>query len=384
MKPRSILTFGNFFAVAHFYLIAYILTPYLATFMPQAETGLAVSFGAIVTLSMFLAMPKLLRRYGTRHLAMYFGAAQFFFLALLAVDPAPLPAFFLVALVCATAPLISYQMDLLLEATVAQEETTGRIRTLFLTAGNIALIFSPILIGIFLASTDAYWRVFAVATVTLIPYLALMAWRPLPHGSNPTIITLAQAFQHLMQSRDTRASIIAQGMLQFFYQLAQLYMPLYLHTVLGIPWSTLGWMFTIMLLPFVFLEYPAGWLADRKWGDKEIMLLGFVITGVSFASLAFITPDTIILVILLLITLTRVGAALVEAMTEGHFFRRVSKDDDALVGVFRMTRPGAALTAPIVGSILLSLSNYAALFITMGCLVGIVGAAAALRIKDIK
>ncbi len=384
MKPRAILTVGNFFAVAHFYIIVYIVTPYLATFMPQAETGLAISLGAIVTLSFFPLMPKLVRKYGSRHLAVYFGLAQAVVLGILALDPTSIPAFFLVALACATAPLISYQMDLLLEATVAQEETTGRIRTLFLTAGNIALVLSPFAVGLFLDSGEAYWRVFAVAAVTLLPYVLLMAWKPLPHGTQATPISLVEAFRSLMRNEDARATVITQGILQFFYQLMQLYLSLYLHTVLGIPWSELGWMFTIMLLPFIFLEYPAGWLADRKWGDKEIMLLGFVIVGLSFAALGFVTADTTILIILLIITLTRVGAALVEATTEGHFFRRISKDDDAPVGIFRMVRPLSALTAPIIGSTLLSLTNYGTLFIVTGVFISVAGVSMALRIKDIK
>lgn len=384
MNPRSLLTFGNFFAVGHFYLIVYIIAPYLATFMPDSATGLVVSFGAIITLAVFPWMPKLVRTYGTRHLAIYFGLAQLVILGILALGPAPLAAVLLVALACATSPLISYQMDLLLEATIAKEEATGRIRTLFLTAGNTALVLAPLAIGFFMDSTEAYWRVFAVAALTLIPFIGLMALRPLPHGTTTTLISFAEAFQCLTKDKDTRATIIAHATLQFFYHLAPLYIPLYLHTVLGLPWSELGWMLMIMLIPFVLLEYPAGWLADRKWGDQEIMIAGFVLTGISFAALALVNESTMIIVILAILVLTRVGACLIEAMSEGHFFRRVSKEDDASVGIFRMTRPVAALVAPIVGSIILTVSGYGTLFIFTGALIGVVGTMAALKIKDIK
>ncbi len=384
MSPRSILTIGNFFAVAHFYLIVYITGPYLATFMPDSATGLVVSFGAIITLFVFPWMPKLVRRYGTRHLAIYFGLAQLLLLGCLTVGPAPLAAVLLVALACATSPLISYQMDLLLEATMAKEEATGRIRTLFLTAGNVALVFAPLAIGFFMDSTEAYWRVFGVAALTLIPFVILMSLRPLPHGTTTTLISFAEAFQCLLKDKDTRATLIAHTTLQFFYHLAPLYIPLYLHTVLRLPWSQLGWMLTVMLLPFVLLEYPAGWLADRKWGDKEIMVAGFVLTGISFAALAFVNTDTMIVVILAILVVTRVGASLIEAMSEGHFFRRVSKEDDASVGIFRITRPVAALVAPIVGSIILTVSSYGVLFMFTGALIGIVGVTFALKIKDSK
>jgi MFS family permease len=280
-----------------------------------------------------------------------------------ALEPGPMPAFLLVALTCAIAPLISYQMDLLLEATVAREEATGRIRTLFLTSGSIALILAPMVLAWLLDGTNAYWRVFAVASASTIPFIILMSLRPLPHGTNMNIVTLAQAFQCLIENQDTRATVLAHATLQFFYHLAPFYIPLYLHSVLQIPWSTLGLLFTIMLLPFVLLEYPAGWLADRKWGDKEILLVGFVLLAGSFAALALVNADTMILVILFILILNRSGAALVEAMTEGHFFRRISKEDDAAVGVFRITRPLAALSAPIVGSIILSVSSYGTLFV---------------------
>ena len=198
------------------------------------------------------------------------------------------------------------------------------------------------------------------------------------------IVTLAQAFQCLIENQDTRATVLAHATLQFFYHLAPFYIPLYLHSVLQIPWSTLGLLFTIMLLPFVLLEYPAGWLADRKWGDKEILLVGFVLLAGSFAALALVNADTMILVILFILILNRSGAALVEAMTEGHFFRRISKEDDAAVGVFRITRPLAALSAPIVGSIILSVSSYGTLFVVTGLLIGIVGVSSTLKIRDIK
>jgi MFS family permease len=295
-----------------------------------------------------------------------------------------MPAFLLVALTCAIAPLISYQMDLLLEATVAREEATGRIRTLFLTSGSIALILAPMVLAWLLDGTNAYWRVFAVASASTIPFIILMSLRPLPHGTNMNIVTLAQAFQCLIENQDTRATVLAHATLQFFYHLAPFYIPLYLHSVLQIPWSTLGLLFTIMLLPFVLLEYPAGWLADRKWGDKEILLVGFVLLAGSFAALALVNADTMILVILFILILNRSGAALVEAMTEGHFFRRISKEDDAAVGVFRITRPLAALSAPIVGSIILSVSSYGTLFVVTGLLIGIVGVSSTLKIRDIK
>ena len=384
MKPRSILTLGNFFASAHFFLIIYVLTPYLATFMPDSSTALVISLGAIITLSVFPFMPHLVRQYGPRRLAIFFAAVEAFALGWLALGPTPLPATLLVALAVATTPLLDYQLDLMLEATIAKEGTTGRIRTLFLTAGNVILVVAPLFAGLLLDSTEAYWRVFAVAASTLFPFIVVMSMKRLPQGAPPNFVNMLEAARCLGKDKDLRAIILSHGTLQFFYHLAPLFIPLYLHHVLGIPWQNLGWIFAVMLLPFVLLEYPAGWIADRLWGDQELLIGGFVLLSVGFVALSLVTTTTTIFVIVVILVLNRSGAALVEAMSEGHFFRRVSEADASTVGIFRMTRPIAALIAPIVGSILLVSSSYSTLFVVTGIIIGVVGVTSALAIKDIK
>jgi MFS family permease len=384
MKPRSILTLGNFFASAHFFLIVYIITPYLATFMPDSQTGLVVSLGAIITLSVFPFMPELVRRYGARQLGIFFALVETFVLGWLAVGPTPLPAIILVACAVATTPLLEYQLDLLLEATVAKEDATGRVRTLFLTAGNIALVFSPLVAGLILDSGEAYWRVFAIAASSLLPFIFLLSTKRLPPGQSPNLISMMGASLMVMGDKDLRAVVLSHGALQLFYHLAPLYIPLYLHHILRIPWEQLGWIFAVMLLPFVLLEYPAGWLADRRFGDKEILILGFIIMTLGFAALALVTADTMMLWIVLILVVNRIGASLVEAMTEGHFFRRVSEADASTVGIFRMTRPVAALLGPILGCIILSISDYASLFVITSIIIAVIGISSGLKIKDIR
>ncbi len=383
MNPRSVLTLSNFFASAHFFLIIYIITPYLATFLPDSETGLVVSLGALITLSVFPFLPELVRHYGARRLAVFFALCEVFALGWLALSPAPLPAFILIAFAVGGTPLLEYQLDLLLEASIAHEDATGRARTLFLTAGNIALVFAPLLAGLILDSGEAYWKVFAVAASSLLPFLFLISVKRLPAGNSPKLVTMMSASLSIMSDKDLRSVVIAHGALQLFYHIAPLYIPLYLHHVLHIPWEQLGWMFAVMLLPFVLLEYPAGYLADRKWGDKEILITGFVIMSIGFALLALVNENTMILYIVLILVVNRIGASLVEAMSEGHFFRRVSEADASTVGIFRMTRPVAALIAPIIGSIILSMTNYPTLFVVTGLLVGVMGVGAARKITDI-
>ena len=110
-------------------------------------------------------------------------------------------------------------------------------------------------------------------------------------------------------------------------------------------------------------------------------------TLVGQAALQYVVPGGIVgvgtplWVILAILITTRIGAALVEAMAEGHFFRRVTEEDTNTVSVFRMMRPIGALIAPIIGTLLLSSIGYAGLFFVSGFLILITGFVSSLSIR---
>ena len=382
---RTVLSIGNFLSASHFFLIVYIIAPYLATFMPANQTGLVISMGAVLTLTVLPFAPRIIAHYGPRHLAVVLGCTEFVVLSWLSLSPPAPVAVLLSAVAFATSPLIAYQLDLLLEGTVSEEGATGRVRTAFLTAGNSALILAPLVTGLLLGEGDHYSRVFLAAACSLVPFVVLFNARKAPHiPSLPTDDGLRRAALRAWRDRDLRAVIGGAFILQSFYNLATLYIPLYLHDALGMPWSQLGWMFAIMLLPFVLVEYPAGIIADRVLGDQELMFSGFVLAGLSFGLIAFVHGASSVAFVLGLLVATRVGGALAESMTEGHFFRRVSEKDASMVGLFRAMRPTASLIAPLIGSLLLGFFGYQALFALSGLLVIAAGGIAALSIRDFR
>lgn len=384
MHPRMVLWLGNFFSAAHFFLIIFIVGPYLTTFVGPERAGLVISVGAVITLLLFPLMPKLVARKGAKKLAIALGFAQAVVLTILAGNPTAELAIACVALACAISPLIAYQLDLLLEASTKAEGETGRIRTAFITAANIALVLSPLVVGALLDGTNRYDLAFFAAAVSLTPFIMLFLVEKLPEGTPPKTSKLKATAMCMSKDPDMRAIAFGNGVLQIFFHLAPLYIPIYLHTVLGMPWDQLGWMFAVAVLPFVFLEYPAGYLADRYLGDRKLLVTGFIIMGISFASLALVTADTPLFIVLTVLILTRVGASLTEAMVEGHFFRRVTERDASTVSVFRMMRPGGALIAPVIGSLILIFGSYALLFVVMGIFIAVVGTMSALRVRDIR
>jgi MFS family permease len=382
MRPRIILSLSNFFAVAHYYLIVYILTPYLATLISPETAPLSVALGAIITLSVFPYLPRMVVRHGPQRMAIVFAGIEGIVLLFLAAQPSALLAVMLVALACAIPPFIVYQLDLLLEACVIDEGTTGRVRTGFTSSGNIALVLAPVLVGILLNHTDHYGLVFMAAALSVVPFILLMMTRSLPQITPPSLKSIRTTGIALMSDKDERAIAFCNLLLQIYTRLAPLYVPLYLHTVLGIPWSSLGWVIAVSLVPLAILEYPAGWLADTKIGDRVLMATGFVIGGLSLCCLAFVTATTPLWTILVILLFTCVGSSFIESMTESHFFRRMSADDAEAVSIFRMMRPLGALTAPIIGTILLSTAHFWGLFTIAGFGIMIAGLSCAYVLQN--
>jgi MFS family permease len=137
-----------------------------------------------------------------------------------------------------------------------------------------------------------------------------------------------------------------------------------------------------MLIPFVIVQYPLGKLADRKYGEKEIMIIGFVIMAIATMVLPFITSTNVAIWGIALF-MTRVGAAAAEIMMETYFFKTVSSRDTAVLGLFRITRPLSNFIAPLVTGFGLIFMSHNYLFILIG-IISLVGIIPAMMIKDTK
>lgn len=240
MHPRVVLSTGNFFFSLCSSLIAYIPLSYLAFFMPPAYTGLVIAGGAVLALISFPFLPKLVARYGAQKLVLVFAIIEMLVLLILAIAPSTFAISILIALAISIQPLLSYELDLLLEATVAEEGTTGRVRTIFLTAWNVASIIAPLFVGVLLMKSNAYGRVFLAAAAALVPFIILFATRHLPRGAPVATSTMRDAFVCITHDRDIAAVTLGHLILYLFYVWAPLYIPIYLHNVLSIPWSNLG------------------------------------------------------------------------------------------------------------------------------------------------
>ncbi|MBI2025646.1 MFS transporter [Candidatus Kaiserbacteria bacterium] len=385
MRPRVIISLSNFFFAFFSTAIILVMIPYLTQYMSDVRAGVVIAMGPLAACLLFPLMPRLVAKYGAQQLALVVSILEMLSLFALAGAPGAVTGSIFAALSLGIQPFLAYQLDLLLEATVEEEGVTGRVRTMFITGWNLAALAAPLLIGALLASTDAYYRVFIAAAGGIIPLIVLLAASKLPLGRPPVLSRMDDTLRRIFRDRDLAAVTVAHFILYLFFFWAPFYTPLYLHTVLGIPWSELGWMFAVMLVPYVLIEFPAGVIADKFIGDKEMMFAGFLIAGAALGAIGLLTAASPIWLIVAVLVATRIGAGLVESMTEGHFFRLVSEKDINSVSIFRGIWPLSELIAPLIGSaILIFGNNFGAFFAITGGIVAIGGAITTLFIRDFR
>jgi MFS family permease len=177
---------------------------------------------------------------------------------------------------------------------------------------------------------------------------------------------------------------LANFLLFFFYSWMTIYTPLYLHKNMGFSWTEIGIIFSIMLLPFVFIQFPLGRLADKKWGEKEILSVGFIVIAIATGLISFINGHSMVLWAIILF-ITRLGAATIEIMCDTYFFKKVDSLDTNIISFFRMVGPIAYIFGPLLATILFTFFDFKIqyLFLILG-LIMLFGLKFSLSIKDTK
>ena len=174
----------------------------------------------------------------------------------------------------------------------------------------------------------------------------------------------------------------AQFLLRFYFSWMMIYLPIHLHKIIGFSWPEIGIILFIMLIPYVFIEYPAGIIADKWLGEKELLVLGFVITSLATFLLFFVTTKSILLWGFVLLA-TRTGTAFIESMSETYFFKQIDGDDVNILSVFRMLRPLSYILGPLFASAFLVYTDIQHLWIILSAIM-LIGIFNSMSITDTK
>jgi MFS family permease len=375
---RAIYTLGFIFAV-HSALPTYINSEFLARFAGDKTVGLIYVLSSVATLLAFTVIGKTLRRYGDYNIIVVMTLVALFSVSglLSFKDPIILTALFTIFSVAGS--IIAFNIDVFLE-NFSKNSSTGSIRGNFLSLTNAAWIFTPLITGFILTDGD-YWKIYLMAAILLIPMLMILV----SNFQNFTDVkyhnlSVKKVITELPEHHSTYKILMSNFLLQFFFAWMVIYTPIYLHSYIGFGWDKIGIIFTIMLFPFALLEAPLGRLADKRYGEKEILSIGFVIIAVSTAALTLISGQNFYLWAIGLL-LTRVGASMVQVMNETYFFKKNSSQDPDILSVFRMTGPFAFVIASLFGTILFMFTDYRQSFLILGVIM-LLGLKYSLTIKD--
>ncbi len=369
---------GFLFSV-HVALPAYINSTFLSNFAPERFVGILYTIGSLLTILAFAFMPYALKKFGNFRIMFTLAILDILFLLGMATFKTALllAPIFVIKLIFIN--LLYFNFDVFLESD-SKDENTGGIRGIFLTTMNIAWVASPMIAGYILTNGD-YWKIYITAAsfMTVSTLILLYNFR---NFKDPVYerIPFWKTFLQVWNNINIYKIFISSLILRFFYSWMIIYTPVYLHDKIGFEWSTIGTIFTIMLLPFILFEIPAGKLADSKWGEKEFLSIGFIIMALATMTLAFIT-STNWMIWALVLFLTRAGASLVEIMTETYFFKQIDGGDANIIGFFRDTRPMAYVIAPVFAFIFLTFFEQKYLFLILGVII-LIGLKYSLTLKD--
>ncbi len=318
-----------------------------------------------VTLIAILFFPYLIVKLSNYRLILAILIIKFLTLLLLIATQSPYLIFLLFILLMVSSSLLWINLDVFLEG-FSLNETTGKTRGRYFTFLNIGWLVSPIIIG-YLVGDNNYYLAFLVSALVLLPILiTLLIKRKKLSGryefKNHRIV---QTIKHIFKNKNFRGIFAAAFLLRLFFTATTIYMPIYLNSYLGFSWPTIGIMFSFMLLPFVVLEIPAGIIADKYLGEKEILTAGFLILIASLFLFTFL-KSTSVIVWALVLFLSRCGASLIEVMRETYFFKIVDVENIDFINLLRASRPSAYILGALLGMIIMAFYPLNYVFLILG------------------
>lgn len=380
----SVYILGFFFAF-HTALPTYINSSFLGNFLPENSEGTIYIIASIFTIFCFLIMPYILGRFGNYKTTISLVALDFIALLGLAVfkDSFWLLFFFVLNLI--TIPLIYFSTDIFLES-FSKNTKTGGIRGIYLTAVNSAWVFAPSITGFILKSSDNdYWKVYLASLIFLLPIVYILVFNLRKFkDSKYEVINIWKTMSEIRKNKDLFNIVLAAFVLFFFYAFMTIHLPIYLNVNIGFSFKEIGLIISVALLPFVLFQSSLGRLADQKLGEKELLSLGFIIMALSVPVISFVTEKNM-LIWMVILFITRIGASMVEVMCDTYFFKKVDSLDANVISFYRMLSPFAYVVCPLFAYVMLNFSLFDIKYLSIAIgLIMLVGLKASLSIKDTK
>ena len=378
-RPFRYIFVAALFLAFHYFLVVYINSTFLGQTIHREAIGWLYAVGALINIVALLKMPRWLSKHGTYSVMLLISILEIALLCLMAVSSSPFLILAAFVIHHALTPLILMCLDVTIEDCAPSNEI-GKIRGSFLTILAIASVISPLVMGAFLAGNNGFEQIYLFSAMFMVLF-TLTVWRNFAKSERGVYkaLNIKKEIKEFWRDRNIRNIGFCNVVLQFFFSWMVVYIPIYLLEVGGFTWSEVGMMISITLLPFILLEIPVGEMADKRFGEKEMLIIGLLVAAFATLFLPFLPPGNFVLWTAVLFA-ARAGASVIETMIESYFFKK-TKGCDELIAVFRMGTPIAFILGPALGSIALLLVGFEHIFFLLTAVL-ILGTFFGARIKD--
>jgi MFS family permease len=361
MRPLIPIFVSSFFISINIGALLFVNSSQLSKFFEPNIVSAIFLLGALTNIILFLLAPKLIERIGKLSLLIYSLILTTTSTLGLALATNTLIIALSFIIYSSLIYIILYLLDIFLEENSLNIKT-GSLRGAYITYFHIGFILGLWILSFF-TTKDAFTIVYLIAGVLLIPPILLATFYFQSSLATKHHLSRSHEFKLFAawwKVKSIRRITLTRMALECFYSFMVIYTPLYLHNYLGFEWHVLGVMFMIMLLPFTVLEWPIGILADHFIGEKEFLIIGFLIIGTTLlimpqAGASFMVWTT-------LLFLSRVGACCIEITTDSYLFKHINAQDIGLISMFRVTKPISIILGTILGALTINLFSFEKIF----------------------
>lgn len=380
-KNRKIIYLAGFLFSISLALTSYINSSFLENYINEYYIGAIYIIASIITIIGLLEMPRILTRLGNRSTTIFFSILCFLSLILLAFSTNSYVAISAFIIYFVSSNFIIASLDIFIED-FSQGLSIGKQRGLYLMIINLAWVVSQMISGSVIAKSSFLGIYLLSASFMLLVSIIFLFFLQDFRDPKYTKIPILKTLKVFITNKNVSKIYFINLILKLFFAWMIIYTPIYLYEYMNFGWDKIGLIFTIMLIPFILVDYPLGKLSD-KIGEKKMLIGGFFITAIFTLFIPFISEPKIWIWALILFG-TRVGAATIEIMSETYFFKVVNERKADEISFFRNTTPISFIIGPALAiPTLLLVPSFKYLFVVLGTLM-IFGLLLSLRIKDTK
>ncbi|HEY5589164.1 MAG TPA: MFS transporter [Candidatus Paceibacterota bacterium] len=355
----------SFLFTIHIALSAYVNSTFLSGIISEKFVGILYTLSSLATLILLSKSSNILKYFGNKRLTLWLLLANMLSLVgmIISKNPYIIGTSFVVFI--STNTQILFCIDIFIEH-FGDKNTVGKNRGLYLTIINLAWMLTPLLTAFLITKEGGYKTIYILAFImTVIMTLGLIFSVRKFEDKSYEKTPFLETYRFLKTNHHMLAITVINFILQFFYAWMVVYTPIYLYQHIGLSWSQIGIIFTIMLSPFVIFGLPVGILVDKYHVRKRTLLyIGFIIITVSTFLISIITTKSIIIWSIILF-ITRVGATIIETTSEIYFFAHVKEEEAYLLSVFRDMTPVAYIIAPLISTLIFIYLPFKFLFIIL-------------------